>query len=153
MGDLSMDDILVTPLKRIKTDGGDVMHALKKSDNGYNGFGEVYFSWVEQGAIKAWKCHQRMTLNLVVPVGEVRFVFHCKAHIAEQKREPGNEFRIEKLGNDRYSRITVPPGIWFGFQGLASGSSLLMNVADMEHDSNEVLRKVATEFAFDWSVK
>ena len=153
MGDLSMDDILVTPLKRITTDAGDVMHALKKSDIGYNGFGEVYFSWVEQGAIKAWKCHQRMTLNLAVPVGEVRFVFHCKAQLAEQKREPDNEFRIEKLGNDRYSRITVPPEIWFGFQGLASGSSLLMNVADMEHDPNEVLRKVATEFAFDWSVK
>ena len=153
MGEVSLDDILVTPLKRIPTVGGEVMQVLKNSDNGFNCFGEVYFSWVEQGAIKAWKCHQRMTLNLAVPVGEVRFVFHCKAHLAEQKREPDNEFRIEKLGNDRNSRITVPPEIWFGFQGLASGSSLLMNVADMEHDPNEVLSKVATEFAFDWSVK
>ena len=55
MGVVSLDDILVTPLKRIPTVGGDVMHGLKKSDNGFNGFGEVYFSWVEQGAIKAWK--------------------------------------------------------------------------------------------------
>ena len=76
MGVVSLDDILVTPLKRIPTVGGDVMHGLKKSDNGFNGFGEVYFSWVEQGAIKAWKCHQRMTMNLVVPKGEVSFVFH-----------------------------------------------------------------------------
>ena len=53
MGVVSLDDILVTPLKRIPTVGGDVMHGLKKSDNGFNGFGEVYFSWVEQGAIKA----------------------------------------------------------------------------------------------------
>ena len=145
MSDLSLNDILVTPLKRIPTDGGDVMHALKNSDNGFNGFGEVYFSWVNKRAIKAWKCHQRMTLNLVVPLGEVCFVFH----LTEEK----DEFRTEKLGNDSYSRLTIPPGIWFGFHGIASGSSLLMNVADMEHDSNEVLRKVATEFAFDWSVK
>ena len=153
MADLSLDDILVSPLKRITTDGGKVMHALKKSDNGYNGFGEAYFSWVEQGAIRAWKCHQRMTLNLVVPLGEVRFVFHCDGHITKQKSETYNEFRSEKLGKSRYSRITVPPGIWFGFQGLAPGHSLLMNLADMEHDPKEVLRKGTTVFRFDWSVK
>ena len=153
MDDFSLDNILVTPLKRITTEGGDVMHALKKSDNGYNGFGEVYFSWVEQGAIKAWKCHQHMTLNLVVPVGEVRFIFRYKTCLAEQKGEPYNEFRIEKLGKDRYSLITVPPGIWFGFQGIASGSSLLMNVTDMEYDPNEVLRKSVSGFSYNWSLK
>ena len=81
MGVVSLDDILVTSLKRISTVGGDVMHGLKKSDNGFNGFGEVYFSWVEQGGIKAWKCHQSMTLNLVVPIGEVRLVFHLSNKI------------------------------------------------------------------------
>ena len=119
------------------------MHALKKYDNGYNGFGEVYFSWVEQGAIKAWKCHQRMTLNLVAPLGEVRFVFH----LMNQK----NNFRTEIIGAERYVRLTVPPGVWFGFQGNASGASLLMNVADMEHDPDEVLRKEITNIIYNWS--
>ena len=75
---IGLKDILATPLKRISTEGGDVMLALNKSDKGFNGFGEVYFSWVEQGSIKAWKCHQRMTLNLVVPLGEVYFVFELE---------------------------------------------------------------------------
>ena len=145
MGTVSLDDILVTPLKRIPTVGGDVMHALKNSDNGFNGFGEVYFSWVEQGAIKAWKCHQHMTLNLVVPLGEVSFVFHIK----DQK----NSFRTENIGEKRYVRLTVPPGIWFGFQGRGSAQSLLMNLADMAHDPDEVLRKSASEFNYNWSTK
>ena len=143
MGVVSLDDILVTPLKRIPTVGGDVMHGLKKSDNGFNGFGEVYFSWIEQGAIKAWKCHQHMTLNLVVPVGEVNFVFH----LTNKK----NIFRTEIIGEERYVRLTVLPGIWFGFQGLTSGYSLLMNVIDLEHDPDEVLRKETSEFDYDWS--
>ena len=147
MGVVSLDDILVTRLKRIPTVGGDVMHGLKKSDNGFNGFGEVYFSWVEQGAIKAWKCHQRITLNLIVPLGEVRFVFFSKERLAEQKEE----FRIEKLGDNRYSRLTVPPGIWFGFQGIALGRSLLMNLADIEHDPEEVLNKPVSNFFYDWN--
>ena len=143
MGVVSLEDIHVNQLKRIPTVGGDVLHALKNSDYGFNGFGEVYFSWVEEGTIKAWKCHQHMTLNLVVPVGEVNFVFH----LTNKK----NIFRTEIIGEERYVRLTVPPGIWFGFQGLTSGYSLVMNVIDVEHDPDEVLRKETSEFDYDWS--
>ena len=139
---VSLADILVTPLMRIPTIGGDVMHALKNSDNGFNGFGEVYFSWVEHGAIKAWKYHQHMTLNLVVPLGEVSFVFH----LMDQKKS----FRTENIGEEQYARLTVPPGIWFGFQGKASGRSLLMNVADIEHHPDEVLRKPVSNIFYKW---
>ena len=145
MGVVSLIDILITPLKRIPTVGGDVMHALKYSDNGFNGFGEVYFSWVERGAIKAWKCHQKMTLNLVVPLGEISFVFHVK----DQK----NCFRTENIGEEMYCRLTVPPGIWFGFQGRGSDQSLLMNLADMDHDPGEVLRKKPSEIVYKWSTQ
>ena len=145
MGTVSLDDILVTPLKRIPTVGGDVLHALKNSDNGFNGFGEVYFSWVERGAIKAWKCHQHMTLNLVVPLGEISFVFHIK--------DQENCFRTENIGEEKYVRLTVPPGIWFGFQGRGSGQSLLMNLADMAHDPDEVLRKKTSEIVYNWSTQ
>ena len=145
MGVVSLTDILVTPLRRIPTIGGDVMHALKDSDDGFNGFGEVYFSWVEQGAIKAWKYHQHMTLNLVVPLGEISFVFH--------RKDQENCFRTENIGEEKYVRLTVPPGIWFGFQGRGSGQSLLMNLADMAHYPDEVLRKSASEFNYSWSTK
>ena len=143
MGVVSLADILVTPLMRIPTIGGDVMHALKDSDDGFNGFGEVYFSWVEQGAIKAWKYHQHMTLNLVVPLGEISFVFHIK--------DQENCFRTENIGEEKYSSLTVPPGIWFGFQGGGCGQSLLMNLADMVHDPDEVLRKKTSEIVYNWS--
>ena len=84
-----------------------------------------------------------MTLNLVVPLGEVRFVFH----IMDQKKS----FRTEIIGEEQYARLTVPPGIWFGIQVKASGRSLLMNVADIEHDPDEVLRKPVSNFLYDWN--
>ena len=67
-------DVLVTKLAIIDTVGGNVMHAMKDSSVGYKGFGEAYFSQVEKGAIKAWKRHKKMILNLVVPVGKIKFV-------------------------------------------------------------------------------
>ena len=140
-----IEDVVLTPLKIIDVPGGRVFHAIKNIDPGFDDFGEAYFSEINSKKIKAWKRHREMTLNLVVPIGEICFVFH----LAKQK----DEFRIEKIGKNCYSRLTVPPGIWFGFKGLGTRSSLLMNVADMEHDPNEVLHKSAYEYNFDWSVK
>lgn len=131
---MNISDILVTPLRRIETIGGDVLHGMKQSDPGYAGFGETYFSWVSIGAVKAWKRHTQMTMNVVVPVGKVRFVFRSV------NSDDIEEFRVDEIGEDHYVRLTVPPGIWFGFQGVGSPQSLVMNVASIPHDPNEVER-------------
>lgn len=138
---MKLADILTTPLARIRTPGGDVLHAMKACDPGNAGFGEAYFSWVEAGAVKAWKRHTRMTMNLVVPVGMVRFVF-CSSD-----RET---FRVEEIGVDRYLRITVPPGICFGFKGIGQAQSLVLNIASIPHDPDEVERFTLSEIQFDW---
>jgi len=142
MGAVTLDAIAVTTLGRIATPGGDVLHAMKRSDAGYVGFGEAYFSWVHGGAIKAWKQHQRMTLNLVVPVGLVRFVFTLHPR--------SGEFRDVELGEAAYARLTVPPGVWFGFTGLAA-QSLVLNVADISHDPDEVQRLPVDAIPYAWS--
>ena len=142
MGTVILDQILVIPLKRISVPGGDVLHAMKSSDTGYSGFGEAYFSCVEQGVVKAWKQHQLMTLNLVVPLGEVHFVF-CNL-------QDGRVFRDEVIGASNYARISVPPGIWFGFRGVATPSSLVLNIADIPHDSDECLHREIDEIPYSW---
>lgn len=143
MGSISVEQVMVTPLKRITLAGGDVLHGIKSNDPGFVMFGEAYFSLIEEGAIKAWKRHLRMTLNLVVPVGVVQFVFVDEDGV---KRE-------ETVGLNKYARLTVPPGLWFGFKGLASPYSLLMNVADIPHDPAEVERKELDEIQYDWERK
>ncbi len=143
MGTITVDEILVTPLKRISLEAGDVLHAIRFSDPGYKGFGEAYFSFVQFNVIKAWKRHKNMTLNLVAPVGNIQFAF-----IDDQ----GNR-REELVGENRYVRLTVPPGIWFGFKGLDLQNNLLMNVADIPHDAEEVERKELDHFTFQWDTK
>ncbi len=138
-------DILLTPLSRIEAAGGDVLHAMKQGDVGYVRFGEAYFSWVSAGAVKAWKRHTRMTMNLIVPVGQVRFVFRLS------NTDGADEFRVEEIGVDRYARITVPPGIWFGFQGLRTPQSLVLNIASIPHDPNEVERLTLSDINYAWN--
>jgi dTDP-4-dehydrorhamnose 3,5-epimerase len=141
MGELSLNDIIVTSLSQIPTGSGDVMHCMKATDPGFAGFGEAYFSWVDCGAIKAWKKHTRMTMNVVIPVGSVRFVFAL---------DGGDEFLEIVIGPNNYSRITVPPGIWFGFEGLVDSGSLVLNIASIGHDPAEVERLDVGAMNFDW---
>lgn len=138
---MSLDNIQLTPLSRINTAGGDVLHGMKQTDTGYAGFGETYFSWVIQGAVKAWKRHTRMDMNLIVPAGSVRFVF-----VAEDEQT----LREEVIGEERYARLTVPPGVWFGFQGLAGPQSLVLNIASIIHDPLEVERRDMSDINYDW---
>ena len=50
------------------------------------------------------------------------------------------------IGEDNYARITVPPNIWFGFKGVSSKTSFILNISDLSHDPSEVERKPAKFF-------
>lgn len=136
-----LNSILRLDLAQIDTNGGRVCHMIKKADRGYCGFGELYGSIIQGGNVRAWKRHNSMTLNLMVPIGLVRFVFTLD----------GKTFRSENIGSSTYARLTVPPGIWFGFCGLHDGESLILNFADIEHNSMEVDRVELSAFQYlEW---
>ncbi len=141
-----MEGVLLTPLKQIYHPKGDVFHGLKKSDPGFSDFGEAYFSSVHSGDIKPWKKHIRMTLNLIVPVGKIRFVMYDDRSDSPTK---GQTFAVE-IGSDNYQRLTVSPGIWMAFEGLDDGLNLLLNLADMEHDPDEVERAELDRFQYPY---
>lgn len=139
MGAKMMRACEVTPLIRIPNDAGDVLRALRKDETGFNGFGEAYFSWIDPGRVKAWKKHNQMTMNLIVVIGSVRFVFVCD-----------RGFEVVEIGVDNYARITVNPGVWFGFKGISNSASLVLNISNIEHSDDEVDRLPQSVFDYNW---
>ncbi len=132
---------IVTALRRIDVEGGDVLHALKAQDKTFCGFGEAYFSLVRKGFIKSWRRHRRATLNLVVPLGEVKFITTAK----------GENFEEYILSShDNFARLTVPPGLWLAFQGLQNEESIILNISDRAHQGKEIDRCDLSDFSYDW---
>jgi dTDP-4-dehydrorhamnose 3,5-epimerase len=143
-----IDGVLITTLSVIDTTGGDVLHGMKYSEQGYSGFGEAYFSFVESGVVKGWKRHKEMVLNLIVPVGSIHFVLFDDRPNSRSK----NQFQEVILSrNNNYCRLTVPPKIWIGFQGMNEKSSMLLNIANIVHTPDEVERMELSEIKYDWS--
>ena len=129
-------------LKKIHSDKGSVLHCLKRSENSFIKFGEVYISTIKSKKIKAWKLHKKMFLNLIVPIGEVAFVFY-------DQNTKG--FKQEIIGEKNYSRLYVPPKIWYGFKGISNKMSYIINIASISHDEKEQINENLKNIEFDWS--
>ncbi|MDX4063835.1 WxcM-like domain-containing protein [Aliarcobacter skirrowii] len=136
-----MDGVILTPLKQIYHPKGDIFHAMKKSDIGFDGFGEAYFSTINQNDIKGWKKHTKMTLNIIVPVGNIEFVVYD---------ENSKEFFSTKLSHNNYQRLTVKAGLWMAFKGLDK-YNMLLNLASIEHDPNEAVNIELNEINYEWN--
>lgn len=134
-----MDGVILTPLKKIPNENGDVFHGMKSSDKGFQGFGEAYFSSLNKGAIKGWKKHNRMTLNLIVITGKIQFVIF-----------DGKNYYDEILSMDNYQRLTISPGLWIAFKGF-SNKNILLNLANIAHDPNECDVINLDSFYYNWN--
>src|SRR5438105_4043681 len=103
-----IDGVIVTSLRQIFDERGKVMHMLREDSAVFTRFGEVYFSCVYPGAVKAWHLHKRMVLNYAVIFGEVKFVLYDD--------RPGSSTcgQVQEffLSPENYCLITVPPLLW-----------------------------------------
>jgi len=143
-----LEGVIITPLKQIFHPLGDVFHGMKKSDAGFAGFGEAYFSTIKKGETKVWKKHLSMTLNIVVPMGKIRFVMYDDRPDSATFGD-FNECVLSPETN--YARLTVPPQVWMAFQGL-DDYNLLLNIANLEHNPDEVERKQSLdEISYQWN--
>jgi dTDP-4-dehydrorhamnose 3,5-epimerase len=123
---------------------------LRADDRHFEQFGEIYFSLVNPGAIKAWRRHRRVASFLAVPMGEVRLV------LFDDRPGSATAGRVAELqlGRDNYSLVTVPPGVWSGCQALGTSPGLLANCATEPHDPAESETRPPSDpgIPYQWAV-
>jgi dTDP-4-dehydrorhamnose 3,5-epimerase len=136
-----IDGVFVEKLKKIEDPRGNVMHMLRCDAPYFKSFGEVYFSEIKPGMIKAWRKHLKMTQSFAVPIGKIRLVI-----FDDRKQSPTNGEIMEiETGVDNYCLIRIPPLVWYGFKGISEPLSLVTNCADIPHDPNEIVRVDPTD--------
>lgn len=142
-----LQGVILSPLKIIQHPKGNVLHALKQSDDNFQTFGEAYFSTIAKGEIKGWKKHRLMTLNLIVPVGAIKFVLFD----GRNESSTSNQFsEIILSATDNYCRLTVPPLVWLAFQGVDDQLNLLLNIANIEHNPQEADNRPLEQIVYKW---
>ena len=149
MDKINIDGLRLTALDQIFHPDGDIFHGMKEKDQGYYGFGEAYFSTINKGAVKGWKKHKKMTLNLLVISGCVKFIIYDDRNKSDSKE---TFFEVE-LSLSHYKRLTVPPGLWLAFKGISKQKNIILNIANIEHDPQEVEKLDLEKIYFNWDSK
>ncbi len=129
-----IDGVVVKPLKQITDHRGSVLHMLRRDESLFNKFGEIYFSEVSPGAVKAWKQHKQQTQNLAVPMGNIRLVIYDD----RPSSSTCGSIATYIVGRpENYCLIHIPPQLWYGVQNLSQQPSLVANCVDQSHDPSE----------------
>jgi len=116
-------------LTKIFDNRGSVCHFLRRDDKFFNKFGEIYFSTVYPGKIKAWHLHKKMELNYCVIKGMIKLVLY-----------DGKEVKELFIGDKNYLLVKVPPGIWNGFTCLGNEEAIVANCATLPYSEEDIVR-------------
>ena len=148
---VEIEGVVIQPLKQIADKRGLVLHMLKNNSNLFKQFGEIYFSEIHSGLVKAWKRHKKQSQNLVVPLGKIRLVIY------DDRPNSNTHGKIAqcKLGRpEDYRLIHIPPMLWYGFQGIGDQTSMIANYTDLPHDPEEMesLSSDTSQIPYQWKI-
>ena len=129
-----IDGVSLVKLKVIEDQRGAVLHMLRSDSQLFDEFGEIYFSQINPGIVKAWKRHQSMTQKITVPMGLVKFVVYDDRLESPTR---GNVVEYTLGRPDSYNLLIIPPRLWYGFKGISREPSLVANCPNIPHDPGE----------------
>lgn len=144
-------DVMVKRLTKIPDERGAIFHMLRKDDEMFEKFGEIYFSKIYPGVVKAWHLHTKMTLNYAVVCGMVKIALYDDR---ENSLTKGNFLEIYS-GEDNYLLVKIPSMVWNGFKGIGDKPALLANCSTMPHDPQEIKRldPLSAVIPYNWLLK
>lgn len=87
---------------------------------------QVFQLLLNPGVVEAWHVHEKTTDRFFVSAGRVRLVLY-DARKDSPTHGRLNEFRI---GIERPTIVSVPPGVWHGVQNIGEGAAILLNLVD-----------------------
>lgn len=130
---IEIEGVEIFPLKIFKDERGAVMHMLRADQSHCTQFGELYFSLVNSGVVKGWKRHKEINQSMAVPEGMMKMVIYDDRPTSTTM---GN-VKVIEFGVENYILLKLPPMVWYGFQAISSGHSIIVNFINKPHDPSE----------------
>ncbi len=146
-----IEGVQIIALRTIMDDRGMVRHMMKCTDPHFRQFGEIYFSVIFPGAIKAWHVHRKMELNYAVISGNIKLVLYD----ARKESPTSGEIQEICMGEDNYVLVKVPPHVVNGFKAIGTEKAIVANCASIAHDPEEIERldPFDTSIGYDWGIR
>jgi len=151
-----IDGVRVKKLRPICDERGFLMEILRRDDEMFLEFGQVYVTSAYPGVTKAWHYHKKQFDNFTALRGQVKLVLYDSREGSPTKGELMELF----IGERNPILVRIPPGVYHGFKCIGTEEALMLNVPTetYNYDEPDEHRKPAheedgSEIPYDWSRK
>ncbi len=144
-----IEGVLINKLKQIPDERGAIYHMLRRDNDHFIEFGEIYFSIAFPGIIKGWHEHTKQIQNYAVIDGKIKLVLFDNRSDSKTFKQINEIF----LGEENYSLVTIPTGIITAYKCISKKNSILANCSTLPHDPNEMINYDfnGDKVPYDWN--
>lgn len=118
-----IEGVKVKKLRVIPDARGRLMEVLRKDDEQFVEFGQVYVTTAYPGVVKGWHYHKKQIDNFAVVKGMMKVVLYDDREGSSTRGEV-NEFF---MGDFNPILLTIPKGVVHGFKCIGDHEAIVMN--------------------------
>ncbi len=148
-----IDGVKTHNLKVIPDERGRLMEILRRDDELFRGFGQVYLTTTYPGVIKAWHKHEKQTDTIACVAGVIKMALYDGRPSSPTHKEV-NEFY---LGVHNPMLVQVPPGVYHGWTCVSQEEALIINIPtepyNREQPDEQRLDPHTSSILYDWKRK
>jgi dTDP-4-dehydrorhamnose 3,5-epimerase len=148
-----IDGVKIKKLKVIPDERGRLMEILRRDDEVFKNFGQVYLTTTYPGVVKAWHKHEKQSDNIACVAGMIKMALY-DARPGSPTFKEINEFYP---GVHNPLLVHVPAGIYHGWMCVSQEEALIINVPteiyNRENPDEQRLDPHTSSIPYDWKRK
>ncbi len=148
-----IDGVKLKRLRVIPDERGRLMEILRKDDDLFEAFGQVYMTTTYPGVVKAWHLHRKQTDNVACVQGMIKLALY-------DSREESPTFRkVDQfyLGVHNPLLVQIPKGVYHGWMCVSEEEAVIVNIPtepyDYESPDEHRLDPHENDIPYDWKRK
>ena len=148
-----IDGVKVKALRVIPDERGRLMEILRKDDEMFQQFGQVYMTTTYPNVVKAWHYHKIQTDNVTVVKGMLKLVLYDSREASPTKGEI-NEFFV---GEHNPQLVQIPTEVYHGWMCISETEAIVINVPTAVYNRKEPdefrLHPHENDIPYEWKRK
>jgi dTDP-4-dehydrorhamnose 3,5-epimerase len=118
-----IDGVVIKKLRVIPDERGRLMEILRRDDDFFREFGQVYMTTAYPGVVKGWHYHKRQYDNMAVVKGMMKIVLY------DGRKESPTFGQINEIfaGEHNPVLVHIPPFVYHGFKCISDEEAVVVN--------------------------
>jgi dTDP-4-dehydrorhamnose 3,5-epimerase len=124
IGGTMIDGVKLKRLRVVPDERGRLTEILRKDDELFRGFGQVYVTTTYPGVVKAWHMHRKQTDNIACVAGMIKVALYDGREGSPTRGQVDQLY----LGVHNPVLLQVPAGIYHGWMCVSAEEAVIVNV-------------------------